>query len=335
MLLSVIVPARNEADCLAGCLRSLTDQSEEGFLLGEHWELLVVDDQSTDQTRAIAESFSGVAVLNPAPLAPGWTGKTNAAWTAAQKSQGKWLLFTDADTVHQPESLMRAIYEAERYEVGLLSYSPKQIVAGFWQRAVMPLIFSELAMAYPVKKINDPQSPLAVANGQFLLFPRTAYFEAGGHQAVADEVLEDVALADLVKQKKLGLRFRYAEEALSAHMYRTAGAMIEGWTKNLALLLPNVLAVAFFQLLDLALIVGLPLLMLRYWWLTLARWLFLLLWLRTLLRFYRHRAKSNFSAADCWLSIMGLPLSIVILCRSWFCLRIKKQVTWKGRNYPA
>lgn len=335
MLLSVIVPARNEADCLAACLKSLIAQSEESFLLGEHWELLVVDDESTDQTRAIAGSFPGVTVLQPLPLSPGWTGKTNAAWTAAQKSQGKWLLFTDADTEHQPESLLRAIHEAERYEVGLLSYSPKQIVMGFWQRAVMPLIFSELAIAYPPKKVNDPQSPVAVANGQFLLFRKAAYFEIGGHQAVAGEVLEDVALASLIKRKKLGLHFRYAEDALTAHMYRTFGAMIEGWTKNLAILFSSPLAIAFFQFLDLALIVGLPFLVLRYWWLTVARWLFLLLWVRTLLRFYRRRAKSNFSMEDCWVSILGLPLFIVILCRSWFCLRIKKQVTWKGRSYEA
>lgn len=335
MLLSVIVPARNEAACLATCLKSLVEQSEEGFVLGEHWELLVVDDNSTDETRGIAENFAGVTVLAPAPLKEGWTGKTNAAWTAAQQAQGKWLLFTDADTEHRPVSLLHAIYEAERHQVGLLSYSPKQIVEGFWQQAVMPLIFSELAMAYPPRKVNDPQSDLAVANGQFLLFLREAYFAIGGHEAVADEILEDVALASLVKGKKLGLRFRYAEDAVSARMYHTTQAMVEGWTKNLALLFENTLAVAFFQLLDLALLIGLPLLTLWFWHLILARWLFVLLWIRTVLRYYRHRSRSNFSMMDCWLSILGLPLFIAVLCRSWYCWRIKKQVTWKGRTYGA
>jgi glycosyltransferase involved in cell wall biosynthesis len=335
LLLSVIIPVRNEADCLADCLKSLVSQSEESFLLGKDWELLVVDDHSTDGTRAIIEQFPGVTVVDPAPLPPGWTGKANAAWTAAQISQGKWLLFTDGDTEHQPANLLRAIYEADRYEVELLSYSPKQIVRGFWQKAVMPLVFSELVIAYPSKKVNDPQSEIAAANGQFMLFRRDAYFEIGGHQAVSGDILEDVALARLIKRKKLGLRFRYAEDAVAANMYRSAGAMIEGWTKNLDLLFGNTLALAFFHLLDLVLIVGLPLLLFWFWWITLARWLFLLLWLRTLLRFYGKRSKSNFSMVDCWLSILGLPLFIFILCRSWFSWRIKKQVSWKGRSYAA
>lgn len=335
MLLSVIVPARNEANCLAACLKSLVEQSEEGFVLGEHWELIVVDDNSTDQTREIAKSFAGVTVIDPAPLREGWTGKTNACWTAAQQSQGKWLLFTDADTEHRPLSLLHAIFEAERHEVGLLSYSPRQIVQGFWQRAMMPLIFSELAMAYPPKKVNDPTSNVSIANGQFMLFRREAYCAVGGHESVANEVLEDAALANLIKRKRLGLRFRYADDAVSARMYRTTEAMFEGWTKNLALLFGSPLGVASLQLLDLALLVGLPVLMVSFWGVVLARWLFLLLWIRTVLRYYRHRSRSNFAMADCWLSILGLPLFIAVLCRSWYGWRIKKQVTWKGREYGA
>jgi glycosyltransferase involved in cell wall biosynthesis len=338
LLLSVIIPARNEADCLANCLKSLIAQSEETFLLGKDWELFIVDDHSKDGTRAIAEEFSqtpGVSVLEPAPLSPGWTGKANAVWTAAQVASGKWLLFTDADTEYQPTSLLRAIYEADRYEVGLLSYSPKQIVTGLWQRAVMPLVFSELVVTYPSKKVNDPESEIAAGNGQFMLFRRETYFEIGGHKAVAEDILEDVALARLVKKKKLGLRFRYAEDAVSAHMYRSTWAMIEGWTKNLDLLFGNTLAMAFLHFLDLALIVGLPVLVFWFWWMPWPRWLFLLLWIRTMLRFYSKRSKSDFSMVDCWFSILGLPLFILILCRSWFCWRIRKEVRWKGRSYAA
>src|ERR1700722_19890254 len=87
--LSVIVPARNEEDCLEDCLRSLVAQSDEFFLLGRDWELLVVDDGSTDRTRAIAEGFAAVTVIDPAKLETGWTGKANACWTAAQRARGK------------------------------------------------------------------------------------------------------------------------------------------------------------------------------------------------------------------------------------------------------
>ena len=90
MRLTVIVPARNEADVLEACLKSLLAQSEPGFALAGDWELLVVDDGSTDGTRSIALGLPGVNLLDPAPLKPGWTGKANAVWTAAGKARGEW-----------------------------------------------------------------------------------------------------------------------------------------------------------------------------------------------------------------------------------------------------
>lgn len=335
MLLSVVVPARNEAACLGRCLESLCLQSESGFLLGQDWELLVVDDGSTDGTRAIAKKFSLVNVLDPLPLQSGWTGKTNALWTAARQARGKWVLFTDADTEHRPGSLQRAVFEASLYHTDLLSYSPFQVVRGVWRRSVMPLVFSELAMNYPPKAVNDPNSETAVANGQFLLFCRASYFAIGGHETVASEVLEDVALARKIKQQRMTLRFRYAAEEISAEMYRSTSAMVEGWTKNLALLFENPLALALLQLLDLLILVGLPLLTAYYWRFGTARWLLLLLWMHSLLRFYRKRARSNFPVADCWLSLLGLPLFVWLLFRSWYCHSIRKKVVWKGREYEA
>ena len=185
MRLSVIVPARNEADVLGPCLESLLAQSVEGFALNKDWELLLVDDGSTDATRSIALGFPQVTVLDPEPLQPPWTGKANAVWTGAQSAQGEWLLFTDADTVHASGDLERALHEAGHAQVVMLSYSPRQLVTGFWQRALMPLIFSELALTYPPQKVSDPSSRVAAANGQFLLVQRAAYFQVGGHRAVA------------------------------------------------------------------------------------------------------------------------------------------------------
>ena len=219
--LTVIIPARNEEQNLAACLRSLIAQSEDIFQLGRDWELIVVDDHSTDRTAEIARSFPGVTLLEAAKLEKGWTGKNNAIWTAARKARCRWLLFTDADTIHEPGDMHRAIHEATRHKVGLLSYSPRQLVTGFAQRTLMPLVFSELALAYPPAKVSDPNQRVAAANGQFLLVEREAYRRLGGHPAVADRVLEDVELAFLAKRRKVGLRFRYAPDALSTRMYRT------------------------------------------------------------------------------------------------------------------
>lgn len=277
-------------------------------------------------------------------LEPGWTGKANAAWTAARAARGRWLLFTDADTIHEEGDLRRAIHEAERHKAGVLSYSPRQIATGFVQRSLMPLVFCELAMAYPTGKVSDPAERIAAANGQFLLIEREAYRKLGGHPSVADKVLEDVELAFLAKRRKIGLRFRYAEDALAARMYRTTGTMIEGWTKNLALLFNNALMLALWRALDFLLLFGLPVLAFELWnsrlafkslgWLT-AGWILALLWIRTLVRFYSRVAKSNFPFADCAITPLGLPLFVVLLYRSWFQHRILKRVSWKGREYKA
>ncbi len=340
--LSVIIPARNEEHSLPACLASLLVQSEPGFALGHQWELIIVNDASTDWTREIATkaaaSQQGVILLDAPPLdlgnRGGFTGKSNACWTGAQSARGKYLLFTDADTVHETNDISRSLREADRHNAALLSYSPRQIVTGLWQHAVMPLIFSELASVYPSKQVNDPARHLAAANGQFILVEREAYFAAGGHRAIGKDILEDVALAQNIKNTPHIIRFRYAPEALSTRMYRTTSEMIEGWTKNLALLFPKPITLALWRILDLLLFFGLPALAFGIVWLVpWQRSVILLIWVRTLWRFYSRVARSNFCALDVAISILGIPLFVYLLVSSVIQHRIKKNVVWKGRSY--
>jgi glycosyltransferase involved in cell wall biosynthesis len=345
--LSVIVPARNEAASLGACLDSLIAQSEPGFALGMQWELIVIDDDSSDTTRQIAQTAAagrpGILILDAPSLdlsdRGGFTGKTNACWFGAQKARGAWLLFTDADTVHDPGDLSRALHEAGKYSASLLSYSPRQIVSGFWQHAVMPLIFSELASVYPPKQVSSPAYALAAANGQFLLVEHDAYFSVGGHRGVGREILEDVALARAIKRAKYAIRFRYAPDALSTRMYRTLPEMVEGWTKNLALLFRQPLLLAFWRVLDLLLFFGLPVIALEFAANPMRpKWqsvVILAIWIRTMFRFYGRAAKSNFPALDIAISILGVPLFIWLLVRSSLHHTVSKSVAWKGRNYKT
>src|SRR5579862_816762 len=166
---SVIVPARNEEACLGSCLESLTLQT------GINFEIIMVNDGSTDRTREIAESFPRVRVVDAGAPPPGWTGKNNAMAAGARVAGGQWLLFTDADTVHRPGSLASSVAEAKRHGAALLSYSPEQEVFGFWENAVMPVIFAELTATYRPALVSDPRSSAAAANGQYILITREAY----------------------------------------------------------------------------------------------------------------------------------------------------------------
>ncbi len=346
LLLSVIIPARNEEVSLPACLASLTAQSEPGFALGQQWELILINDGSADRTREIAAeavaAHPSITLLDAPPLDPnathrGATGKSKACWLGAQHANqaAHWLLFTDADTIHEPGNLSRAMHEAEKYKVDLLSYSPQQLVTGFWQRTLMPLVFSELAIAYPPRQINDPASRIAAANGQFLLVDREAYFSVGGHRALST-ALEDVELAQNIKRTKHALRFRYAADALSTRMYRTLPDMIEGWTKNLALLFASPILLAIMRLIDLLLLAGIPIVLITmpqliYW----KQVILCLLWIRVMWRYYTRVAGSHFPFADCALSVFGIPLFDFLLVRSWMQHRIYKRVGWKGRTYRA
>ncbi|WP_158945112.1 glycosyltransferase family 2 protein [Granulicella sp. S190] len=340
--LSVIIPARNEQRSLPTCLASLLSQSEPGFLLGQQWELIIVNDDSTDDTRRIAAeaaaTHEGVVLLDAPKLDlssnGGFTGKNNACWAGVQAARGRFFLFTDADTTHETNDISRSLREADRHHAAMLSYSPRQVVTGFWQHAVMPLVFSELASVYPSKLVNDPVQRLAAANGQFLLVEREAYFAVGGHRAVGKNVLEDVALAENLKHGSHAIRFRYAPEAVSTRMYWTTSEMTEGWTKNFALLFPKPVALALWRVLDLLLFFGLPVAAFGLYWLQpWQRNVILLIWVRTLWRFYSRVARSNFPALDVAVSILGVPLFIYLLLRSVVHYRFKKNVTWKGRNY--
>jgi len=228
--LSAIVPARNEERTIARVVASLAEQPEIG-------EIVVVNDQSSDGTAGILQGLAAerpkLRTLEAGPLPPGWVGKNHAAWLGAQQAKGNWLLLTDADAVHLPGSAARALAAAASFEAALVSYSPEQEMHTWWERALIPFIYCRLSQLYSYAAVNNPDSPAAAANGQYLLIRRDVYEQIGGHAAVRGEVLEDVALARLAKAAGFRLHFGPGDGICRVRMYASFGAMWEGWTKNL------------------------------------------------------------------------------------------------------
>jgi glycosyltransferase involved in cell wall biosynthesis len=333
---SVIVPARNEEASLRTCLDSLIAQKNVTF------EIIVVDDHSTDRTRAIASSLTksqaqpSVRIVGAAQLPAGWTGKNNAVAAGAKSARGEWLLFTDADTIHLPGSLARSIEEAKNHKAALLSYSPQQIVNSFWEKAVMPVIFAELAASFRPSQVSNPNSPAAAANGQYILITREAYDAVGGHAAIAGNLLEDVALARAVKRSGRKIFFRFGGEAVRTRMYRTFAQLREGWTKNLALLFSHPVRLAALRAVEFILIVA-----------------SLAIAMADAFRGHSHSAiavatlcvilyavfltrirRAHFSWNANLLALFGLPLFSYLLIRSKL-LYNRGAVSWKGRQYPG
>lgn len=228
---SVLVPARNEERGLAACLASLSAQTYPRL------QLVVVDDGSEDRTPEIAAAAAArdprLTVLRLPGPPPGWTGKNFALAQAVTAARGRWLCFTDADTVHAPESIRLALGFAQARGVALLSMTSRQLTGSFWERVVQPVVFGLLDQWFPLARVNDPASPVAAASGIFLLVEREAYEAVGGHRAVAGEVLEDVALARRVKRSGRRIAFADGADLIAARMYTDLGAIRRGWTKNL------------------------------------------------------------------------------------------------------
>jgi glycosyltransferase involved in cell wall biosynthesis len=267
-------------------------------------------------------------VTEASPLLAGWTGKNNAITTGARQARGEWLLFTDADTVHMPGSLARAVAEARENHADLLSYSPEQIAVTFWEMATLPVVFAELARQYPPSVVSDPTSPLAAANGQFILIRRESYEAVGGHAAIAGDILEDVALARAVKRSGRKIRFRYAPDAVRTRMYRNYRQLRDGWTKNLALLFPRPGGLAAKTLALWAIPwAALSVAYARHgwWWVGIYFVTFLYLAIRI------KRANSTLGG-EVLGAVFGMPMFAYLLSRSNRA-HATGSVTWKGRTY--
>lgn len=237
-LISVIVPARNEARNIRRCVEALLAQTYTPA------EIVVVDDRSTDATAQIlAEIVSSdrrasggrLRVIHGVEPPPGWAGKPHALSLGVQQARGDWLCFIDADTFAEPSLLDAALATAQRQQADMFSILTDQILVTFWEKTIQPLVFTGLSVGFPAERVNDPARPEAIANGQFILIRREVYEAVGGHAAVANEIAEDKALAELVKGKGYRLVLADGRAVANTRMYTNLAEIWEGWTKNIYL----------------------------------------------------------------------------------------------------
>ena len=231
-LVSVIIPARNEARNIERCVRSVLATEYTPI------EVIVVDDRSTDGTAELVEPATGgrLRLVRGAELPPGWFGKQWAIVQGYRVSQGALLLFADADTRHEPELIPRAVRGLQAERADLFSVLPHQEMRTFWERLIQPHIFLALeAGVGDLRLVNRTRTEWrAIANGQFILTTRAAYESVGTHEAVKDTVADDLRLAQVYARAGKDIFLAYATEFMATRMYASLREILAGWTKNLA-----------------------------------------------------------------------------------------------------
>ncbi|WP_377965308.1 glycosyltransferase [Almyronema epifaneia] len=233
---SVIIPAYNEAANIQSCVEAvLASQLPETTQL----QVIVADDESTDQTLAIAQTLAAcdprleIVQVPPRPADAAWRGKNWACANAVKQATGDYWLFIDADVRLGPQAIATTLQKAEQAQIDLLSCAPNIVCGCLAEWLVQPLMMSVLAIGFSFEGVNDPaQRDRAFAAGPFMLFRRTTYEALGGHETVAEDLVEDVALARLVKRKGHKLHYTLALALLQVRMYQDFASLWEGWTKN-------------------------------------------------------------------------------------------------------
>ncbi len=236
-LVSVIIPARNEARNIEHCVRSVLATAYALI------EVIVVDDRSTDGTAEIVERASDdgggegrVRLVRGTDPPPGWFGKQWAIVQGYRAANGELLLFADADTRHEPELLPRAVRGLQAERADLFSVLPRQEMRTFWERLIQPQVF--FALETRISNLNHVNRTRivwnAIANGQFILTSRVAYEAVGTHAAVKDTVVDDVLLAQAYVRAGKDIFLAHAREFMATRMYGSLGEILAGWTKNLA-----------------------------------------------------------------------------------------------------
>ena len=229
-LISVIIPARNEARNIERCVRSMLAATYPAI------EVIVVDDRSTDGTGDLVEGL-GVRLVRGAELPAGWFGKQWALVQGYRVARGELLLFADADTRHEPELIARAVTARATERADLFSVIPRQEMVTFWERLIQPHVFVALAARVSdLRRLNRTRIEWnAIANGQFILVTRASYEAAGTHEAVKSFVADDLMLAQTYVRHGLDIFLAHATTYMTTRMYGSLREILEGWTKNLAL----------------------------------------------------------------------------------------------------
>lgn len=228
---SIIVPARNEAPMIESAVRSLLTIDYPDY------ELIVVDDRSEDATGEIlnrlkSEYGERLVVVHVRELPAGWLGKTHAMWSAAREATGEWILFSDADVLHAPEALQRAVYYAELEGVEHMVLLPTMLTESVGERMMISFFQAMFIFAYRPWKVRDQNARDSMGVGAFNMVRRTAYEQIGSYESMRLSVVDDMRLGEKVKQAGLASLVAFGDGMVTIRWAVGAGGVMRNLTKN-------------------------------------------------------------------------------------------------------
>lgn len=333
-LVSILIPARNEANNITDCLKSFQNQTYTNL------EILVLDDESQDETSlkvsTLAKEDQRIKLLKGQALPAKWVGKNWACHQLSQVAQGDWLLFTDADTRFQPQAISASIAYATLNKADLLSIFPKQLASTRAVQVIIPLVYFIFYTVFPGIFLAKSRYVFA-AIGQFLLFNKKAYQEIDGHKGVYTSIIEDIDLAKTIKLAGKTLVLGDGNLLVSCQMYESLRELWKGCTKNLfACFSYSIINLSIFILLYLSLYIW-PFIALLIYPIVEVRFEFLILVLLQLLLVYMIRILLAQRHCTTIFSILLHPVAILVMLAnsfySMYRVTSKQGVEWKGRAY--
>lgn len=228
---SIIVPARNESAMIEAAVRSLLTIDYPDY------EVIAVDDRSEDATGEILDRLKAaygarLVVVHVRELPPGWLGKTHAMWSAARAATGEWILFSDADVVHAPGALRRAVYYAERERADHMVLLPTMLMESMGERMMIPFFQAMFIFAFRPWKVRDPKARDSIGVGAFNLIRREAYEKIGTYESMRLSVVDDMRLGEKVKQAGMASRVAFGEDMVTVRWAVGARGVVQNLTKN-------------------------------------------------------------------------------------------------------
>lgn len=338
-LVSVLIPARNEAENIHRCLSSLSKQDYPNL------EIIVLDDNSTDRTSEVVQEFaakdSRISLVNGAPLKKGWLGKCFACHQLAKQAKGDYFVFTDADTLHFGSTISKAFAALINNKLDALSIYPSQITVTFHERMTVPFINFAILSFMPLVLVKKAKSAFfSTGIGQFFLFKREVYEKFGGHESVKGEILEDIHISKQVKKFGYKIMVFDGSNNIFCRMYHNFDEVINGFSKFIFAAFDyngfmEMIAMSFFSIIFMVPFLLLPMGVFIFSWsgrvitFNIIQICIILVIKIILSMRFKNRI------LDVLLTPVSVAYMVLIAGNSYFQAKLGKGIYWKGRTYSV